>query len=125
MKDGKPFMGLSTPGGDQQAQAILQVLLNVVVWGMSPEHAVDQPRFGTYNFPPTGSETNSTPGVLRVESRIPEGTFEALRSKGHKIETWGPWNWATGALTVTYRDPETGLLVAAGDVRRETAALAY
>ena len=125
MKEGKPFMGLSTPGGDQQAQAILQVLLNVVVWGMSPEHAVDQPRFGTYNFPPTGSEINSTPGVLRVESRIPEGTFEALRSKGHKIETWGPWNWATGALTVTYRDPETGLLVAAGDVRRETAALAY
>ena len=31
----------------------------------------------------------------------------------------------TGALTVTYRDPETGLMIAAGDVRRETHSLAY
>ena len=44
MKDGQPFMGLSTPGGDQQLQSLLQVFLNVVVWGMSPEQAVDQPR---------------------------------------------------------------------------------
>ena len=58
MKDGQPFMGLSTPGGDQQLQALLQVFLNVVVWGMSPEQALDQPRFGSYNFPGTGSEVN-------------------------------------------------------------------
>ncbi len=43
MKDGQPFMGLSTPGGDQQIQSLLQIFLNVVVWGMSPEQAVDQP----------------------------------------------------------------------------------
>ena len=125
MKDGKPFMGLSTPGGDQQIQAMMQVLLNVIVWGMSPEHAVDQPRFGSYNFPGTGEEVNQNPGVLKLEDRIPQHTFEALRAKGHDVESWGLWNWHTGALTVTYRDPETGLMIAAGDVRRETLALAY
>jgi gamma-glutamyltranspeptidase/glutathione hydrolase len=125
MKDGKPFMGLSTPGGDQQAQAMLQVFLNVVVWGMSPENAVDQPRFGSYNFPGTGFEVNESPGVIRLEERIPEETFEALRKKGHGVESWGLWSWKTGALTVSYRDPETGLLVAAGDVRRETSTLGY
>ncbi len=125
MKDGKPFMGLSTPGGDQQVQAMLQTFLNVSVWGMSPEHAVDQPRFGSYNFPGTGSEVNATPGVLRVEARIPTATFQALRVKGHDVQSWGLWNWRTGALTVTYRDPETGVMIAAGDVRRETHSLGY
>jgi len=125
MKDGKPFLGMSTPGGDQQAQAMLQVFLNVAVWGMSPEHAVDQPRFGTYNFPPTGSEVNDNPGLLQVESRVPASTLESLRAKGHDVKTWGLWNWKTGALTVSYRDPKTGLMIAAGDVRRETSSLAY
>ena len=39
MKGGQPFMGLSTPGGDQQMQALLQVILNVIVWEMAPEQA--------------------------------------------------------------------------------------
>ncbi len=125
MKDGKPFMGLSTPGGDQQIQAMMQVLLNVIVWGMSPEHAVDQPRFGSYNFVGTGEAVNRNPGVLKLEDRIPQHTFEALRAIGHDVEPWGLWNWHTGALTVTYRDPETGFMIAAGDVRRETHSLGY
>jgi gamma-glutamyltranspeptidase/glutathione hydrolase len=125
MKDGKPFLGLSTPGGDEQLQAILQVFLNVVVWGMSPEQALDQPRFGSYNYPETGSEVNEHPGVLKLEDRFPAETVEALREKGHVIEPWGLWDWRACALTVTYRDPETGLLIAAGDVRRETSALGY
>ncbi len=125
MKDKKPFMGLSTPGGDEQLQAILQVFLNVVVWGMSPEQALDQPRFGSYNYPETGSEVNEHPGVLKLEDRFPPETIEALRRKGHVLEPWGLWDWHACALTVAYRDPETGLLIAAGDVRRETSALGY
>ena len=125
MKDGMPFMGLSTPGGDEQLQAILQVFLNVVVWGMSPEQALDQPRFGSYNYPETGREVNENPGVLKLEDRFPVETLEALRQKGHVLKPWGVWDWHACALTVTYRDPESGLLIAAGDVRRETSALGY
>ncbi len=125
MRDGAPFMGLSTPGGDQQMQALLQVILNVVVWGMSPEQALDQPRFGSYNFPPTGSEINRNPAKLRIEDRIPLETAEALRSLGHDVESWGRWNWRACAPTVSYRDPDSGVLIAAGDVRRETTSLAY
>ena len=125
MKDGKPFMGLSTPGDDQQAQALLQVLLNVVEWGMSPEEALDQPRFGSYNFPGTGSAINTSPAQLNLEDRIPKETAEALRAMGHDVEFWGLWNWRACAPTVTYMDPETGILRAAGDVRRETFTLGY
>ena len=125
MKDGQPFMGLSTPGGDQQLQSLLQVFLNVVVWGMSPEQALDQPRFGSYNFPASGSEVNSSPAVLRLEDRIPAETAEALRAMGHDVQSWGLWNWRACAPTVTWRDPETGLMIAAGDVRRETSSLGF
>jgi len=125
MKDGRPFMGLSTPGGDQQIQSLLQIFLNVVVWGMSPEQALDQPRFGSYNFPGTGTEVNLNPALLRLEDRIPSETFEALAQMGHDVEHWGLWNWHACAPTVTYRDPDTGVLIAAGDVRRETSALGF
>ncbi|MDE0259623.1 MAG: gamma-glutamyltransferase [Gammaproteobacteria bacterium] len=125
VKDGEPFMGLSTPGGDQQMQCLLQVFLNVVVWGMSPEQALDQPRFGSYNFPATGSEVNRNPAVLYMEDRIPAETADALRAMGHDVRSWGLWNWRAGAPTVTWRDPETAVMTAAGDVRRETASLGF
>ena len=125
MRDGQPFMGLSTPGGDQQLQSLLQIILNVVLWGMSPELALDQPRFGSYNFPATGSEINSNPARLNLEDRIPPETAEALERMGHRVVSWGLWNWQACAPTVTFRDPQTGLLIAAGDVRRETSSLGY
>ncbi len=125
MKDGEPFMGLSTPGADQQLQSLLQVFLNVVVWGMSPEQALDQPRFGSYNFPTTGDEINRNPAGLRLEDRIPGETADVLRGLGHDVEWWGLWNLRSGAPTVTYRDPVTGVMIAAGDVRRETSSLAW
>src|SRR5262245_40999258 len=125
MKDGKPFMGLSTPGGDEQIQSLLQVLLNVIEWQMPIEHAVDQPRFGSSNFPGTGGEVNRSPGVLFLENRIGATVVKNLESRGHIMKSWGPWNYLTGAPTITFRDPVTGLMVAAADVRREALALGY
>jgi gamma-glutamyltranspeptidase/glutathione hydrolase len=128
MKDGKPFMGLSTPGADQQIQILLQVLLNVIEWNMPVEHAVDQPRFGSMNFPETGArggEYNDNPGSIAIESRVGKSVIERLTQMGHKVQSWGLWNHRTGSPTVTYRDPKTGLLVGAADVRREGTALGY
>ena len=125
MKDGRPFMGLSTPGADEQVQSLLQVLLNVIEWHMPIEHALDQPRFGSSNFPGTGGEVNLSPGVLFIEDRISAAVVKDLEGRGHVMRSWGGWNYRTGSPTVTFRDPATGLLVAAADVRREAVALGY
>ena len=125
MKDGKPFMGLSLAGGDLQAQALMQIFLNVAEWGMTPQQAMDHPRFGSYNFPGTGSEVNRNPGRLNLEGRIPPSTFEALEKLGHKVGNWGFWSYMAGDGTITYRDPETGFIMAAADPRREMYALGY
>jgi gamma-glutamyltranspeptidase/glutathione hydrolase len=125
MKEGRPFLGLSSPGGDEQVQSLLQVFLDIVDWQMPIEHAVDQPRFGSSNFPGTGGEVNRTPGVLFLENRISGSVVKELENRGHVMRSWGSWNYLTGAPTVTYRDPTTGLLVVAADVRREAVALGY
>ena len=46
-EDGKALLALSTPGGDNQDQSLLQVFLNVVEFGMNAEQAVEAPRFQT------------------------------------------------------------------------------
>lgn len=125
MKDGKPFLGLSLAGGDLQAQALLQIFLNIVEWGMTPQQAMDQPRLGSYNFPGTGSEVNTGPGRLNLEGRIPAPTFAELERRGHRVQSWGLWSYASGDGTITYRDPVTGFLMAAADPRREMFALGY
>src|SRR5262249_49522170 len=50
-KNGRPFMPLGTPGGDVQCQAMAQVFLNVAVFGMEPQAAIEAPRFATYSYP--------------------------------------------------------------------------
>ncbi len=125
MKDGKPFLGLSLAGGDLQAQALMQIFLNITEWGMTPQQAMDQPRLGSYNFPGTGSEINTGPGRLNLEGRIPAATFADLERRGHRVESWGLWSYASGDGTITYRDPLSGFLMAAADPRREMFALGY
>ena len=86
---------------------------------------MDQPRFGSSNFPGTGGEVNRNPGVMFLQNRISAAVVKNLESRGHIMESWGGWNYLTGAPTITFRDPATGLLVAAADVRREMLALGY
>ena len=50
LKGGEPFMVLSTPGGDNQDQALLQVLLNIIEFGMNPQEAVEAARFDTQHY---------------------------------------------------------------------------
>ena len=108
MKDGRPFMGLSTPGGDQQLQSLLQVFLNVVVWGMSPRAGPGPAPFRQLQLPGHRERVNNNPAVLNMEDRIPAETAEALRAMGHDVRSWGLWNWRACAPTVTWRDRKPG-----------------
>ena len=47
LRDGKPFLALSSPGGDTQDQQALQVFLNIAVFGMRPQQAIEAPRFNS------------------------------------------------------------------------------
>ena len=80
LKAGQPFMVLSTPGGDNQDQALLQVLLNIIEFGMNPQEAVEAARFDTQHYVSSFDDHEFLPGSLNVESRIAEKTIAELES---------------------------------------------
>ena len=85
LKDGKPFIAMSTPGGDNQDQAMLQVLLNIIDFGMTPQEAVEAPRFQTEHFYTSFANHEFIPGKLNLEGRIPRATADKLTALGHMV----------------------------------------
>src|SRR5204863_6221460 len=91
LKDGAPYMILSTPGGDNQDQALLQVFLNIVEFGMNPQEAVEAPRFDTQHYISSFDDHEFLAGVLNVESRIADTPVAELKHRGRKIKVRGSW----------------------------------
>jgi gamma-glutamyltranspeptidase / glutathione hydrolase len=121
-EDGVPTTTIGCPGGDDQAQADLQLVLNVLVFGMNPQQAVEAPRFSTQTLVNSFYPRVYRPGQLNVEPGIPERTRAELRALGHTVTEIGACG--IGAV-VTRRDPTTGVVSAGADPRRPTYALAW
>lgn len=124
LKDGEPFLAISTPGGDTQDQQILNVLLALTQFDMGLQEAVEAPRINSRHMFRSFGAHESDPLGLEVESRIAPGVIEALERKGHKVIVRGPWGISTG-ITAVGVDPSTGTLVGAADVRRERYVLGW
>ena len=118
---GVPTTTIGCPGGDDQVQADLQIILNLLVFGMSPQQAVEAPRFSTQTLVNSFYPRVYRPGQLNVEPGIPDSTRAALGALGHAVTPAGACG--LGAV-VTRRDPRTGILSAGADPRRPTYALA-
>jgi gamma-glutamyltranspeptidase/glutathione hydrolase len=97
LKDGKPYMVWGTPGGDQQDQWSAQFFLRHVHAGMNMQEAIDAPAWHIEHFPASFWPRAARPGVVVVESRLPEATIKELERRGHKVEI-GP-DWSEGRLT--------------------------
>ena len=115
LRDGKPFLALSTPGGDNQDQALLQVFLNIVEFGMTPQEAVEAPRFQTEHFYSSFGNHEFTPGRVNLESRMPKETGDKLSALGHKITMAGDWSNASAPTVIKIAD---GVLDGGADPRR-------
>jgi gamma-glutamyltranspeptidase/glutathione hydrolase len=115
LKDGQPYMAMSTPGGDNQDQAMLQVLLNIIDFGMTPQQAVEAPRFQTEHFYSSFANHEFVAGKLNVEDRMPAATIEALRALGHTINVTGAWSNMSAPTVIRFRE---GVLEGAADPRR-------
>jgi gamma-glutamyltranspeptidase/glutathione hydrolase len=110
------------PGGDMQAQAMLQVLLNKFHFGLSIQEAVNAPRFSTWSFPNSFAPFDYLPSRVYVENRFPEATLDALHKKGHDVRLWPAFTREAAAVEAIYRNAGTGFLEAAADPRQPAAA---
>ena len=115
LKDGKPFIAMSTPGGDNQDQAMLQVLLNILDFGMSPQEAVEAPRFQTEHFYASFAFHEFVPGKLNLEGRVARATAEQLTALGHKVNITGEWSNGSAPTVI---EVGNGVLQGGADPRR-------
>ncbi len=118
LKDGKPFLAISTPGGDSQDQQILNVLLNMLVFDMDVQAAIEAPRINSDHPHSSFDNHESVPGQLEIESRIPAAVLDELRARGHALRVIGPYAMSTGVVAVGV-NPATGTLRGGADPRRE------
>ena len=85
--DNQPVMAISVAGGDQQDQAAIQVILNYVDFGMSPEEAFKAPRFSTEHFISSFGQDRASLGSLSVPNhpaRSSAGRLAGSRPRGYR-----------------------------------------
>ena len=124
-RGGKFIMPFGTPGGDVQTQAMLQTLLNLFVFEMSPQVAVEAPRFATYSFPASFEPHAYHPGRLNLEARIDARIGEELAAMGHDVDWWDTYTWRAGGMCLVSADAQRGVLQGAADPRRAAYALGW
>jgi gamma-glutamyltranspeptidase/glutathione hydrolase len=105
---------LGTPGGDSQTQSLALIINYLLLYGFTPQEAIEAPRFRSY------------PGLaVSVEDRFPAATILELENRGHIMRVVSGWTATFGGAQMIFVDPETGTLVVASDPRREAYGLAY
>ena len=132
-KDDEPFMSFGLMGGGMQPQGHVQILVNLVDYGMNLQEAGDaarlmhdggrQPTDALAGSPADIVEIDDL-GTLMVEPGTPAATIERLRAMGHnvEVETSGiPF----GGYQAIARDPETGVYVGATEMRKDGQASGY
>ncbi|HXB98819.1 MAG TPA: gamma-glutamyltransferase [Terriglobales bacterium] len=119
-RDNQPVMAISVAGGDQQDQAAIQVILNYVDFGMSPEDAFKAPRFSTTHFISSFGQDRASLGSLSVPNTLPEEVQADLRARGHVVTVSRE---GVGGVALIGIDPKskqaTGVGPAAGKVQTE------
>ncbi len=111
--DAKTVIALSTPGGDNQDQSLLQVLLNAIEFGQNSEYAVETPRFQTEHLVSSFDNHAMNPGSLLLDERLPMNVIEELKARKHLVEIKS--RYESGAAPVIVRLYPTGLIDAGAD----------
>lgn len=127
-KDGKPFMTLGLMGGGMQPQGHVQVLINMVDYGMNVQEAGDAARINhDGGRQPTEALTGPAEdplGTLNVEPGIPDATVTRLKDMGHNVRVVSNGIMFGGYQAIA-RDPETGVYSGATEMRKDGQASGY
>ena len=111
--DGTPYAVLSTPGGDNQEQSLIQVLLNSVIFRMDAERSIESPRFQTRHLVSSFDNHAMNAGDLLLDERTAPAVIDELARRGHVIETRSRWN--SGAAPVMIKVTPSGVIEAGAD----------
>src|SRR6185437_12035920 len=108
--DGRPAITLSTPGGDNQDQALTQIFFDIIEFNMDAQNAVEAPRFQTRHLISSFDNHAWNRGDLILDERISPLVVEELAQRGHHTSTASRWN--NGAAPVAVRVLPSGVIEA-------------
>jgi gamma-glutamyltranspeptidase/glutathione hydrolase len=111
--DGTPWFVLSTPGGDNQEQALMQILFDVVLFHMNAEAAIEAPRFETRHLVSSFDNHAMNPGDLQLDERTTQQVQQDLANRGHKITVRS--RWSSGSAPALVRVTPDGVIEAGAD----------
>ena len=122
LRDDKAHIVGGTPGGDFQPQSGVQIITNLLDFGMGPQEAVDAPRW--WSYPGTDPATIETAMELRVEPEMPEKTVQGLQKLGHKVSRRNAGVY-DGKVQLIVIDQERQVLLGAADPRGDGLSVGY
>jgi gamma-glutamyltranspeptidase/glutathione hydrolase len=121
-KDGKPWLCFGVMGGDMQPQGHVQVLVNMIDFGMNAQLAGDVPRLRhDGSATPTGQPHAADGGTVFAERGISDEVVEELKRRGHVIERGSAGGGYQGILI----DWENNVLIGASEPRKDGQAVGY
>jgi gamma-glutamyltranspeptidase / glutathione hydrolase len=112
-KDGKLFLSFGLMGDFMQPQGHLQVVADIVDFGMDPQQALDAPRL----------RFNDGRRVA-IEHGLPEKVYADLRTRGHDLEVTSNGRPFGGGQIIMVH-PETGVLMGGSDPRKDGCAVGW
>lgn len=113
-------------GGFMQPQAHLQVLSNLVDLGQNPQQALDMPRFCLNVDAGGGVGAEDPGGEVLIEKGYSFDEMAALRRKGHRVSPIsGRQRGIFGGGQIITRDPQSGVLIAGSDPRKDGCAIGW
>ncbi len=111
--DNSLMMAFGSPGSDGQTQTMMQVLNNIYLFGMTPQQAVDAPRYRSY-----------PDGTLLLDAGIDAAARDELARLGHTVRVQGTPSGELGGAQVILVLP-SGVKWVGADHRREAYGIAY
>ena len=122
LKEGKPYLSFGLMGGAMQPQGHVQVLVNIIDFGMNVQEAGDAPRIRhASDSQPTGGKMTDG-GILSMESGISQQTVQQLLRMGHTIQ---PSIGAYGGYQAIMYDAENNVYIGASESRKDGQAAGY
>jgi gamma-glutamyltranspeptidase/glutathione hydrolase len=121
-RDDEPVMSFGVMGADMQPQGHVQVLLNIIDFGMNIQQAGDVPRFRHEGSSSPTGHIMTDGGIVLLESGFPQATLKSLARMGHKL---GRANTGYGGYQAIFRDTQSGVYQGASESRKDGHAAGY
>ena len=121
-RDGKPWISFGLMGGGMQPQGHVQIVVNLLDFGMSLQEAGDAPRMHHFGSSQPTGEVMDDGGIVNLETGFAYEAIRDLMSRGHNIQyALGPY----GGYQAILRDPESGVYYGASESRKDGQAAGY